>query len=64
MFADHLLEIFDCLQRHVILFVAKVHERARVSAALGNHNLNRAIWIDLCNRDVFAASGQRQSQSD
>ncbi len=61
MFAHHLLEVLDCFQRYIVLFIAKVHESSGVSAMLGNHDLDRAIWIDLRNRDVFAASTGCQS---
>jgi len=47
MFADHLLEILDHLQRDVVFFVPKIHERAGVSAMFRNNDLDRAVWINL-----------------
>src|SRR5215831_14012004 len=53
VFAHHLLKILDCLEGHVILFVAKIHKRAGVCTSLGEHNFNRAIRINF--RDSHAA---------
>ena len=47
MFSHHLLEILDRFERHVVLRIAKIHERARVSAVIRNHDLDRSVWIDL-----------------
>ena len=47
MFADHLLEILDHLQRDVVFFVPEIHERAGVSAMFRNNDFDRAVWIDL-----------------
>src|SRR5713101_9359519 len=47
MFAHHLLKILDCLQSDVVLRVAKIHERAGVYAMSRNHQLDRAVWIDM-----------------
>jgi len=64
MFANHLLEVLDFLEADVILPFAKIYERTRVSAMLGNHHLDRAIRIDLRNRGVLTASDQCQAQSN
>ena len=47
MFSHHFLEILDRFERHVVLRIAKIHERARVSAVIRNHDLDRAIRIDF-----------------
>jgi hypothetical protein len=64
MFSHHLLEIFDRFERHVVLRVAKIHERARVSAAIGNHDLDSAVRIDFRNGSMFAACRKRETQSN
>ena len=64
MLADHLLEVFDCFERHVVLRIAKIHERARVSAVIRNHDLDRAVRIDSRNGSMFAASRKRETQSN
>ena len=46
MFADHRFEILDHLQRHVVLLVTEIHERARIRAVFRNHDLDWSIWID------------------
>jgi hypothetical protein len=46
VFAHHLLEVFDCLQRDIVFCVAKIHERAGVSAVLRNNYFDWTIWID------------------
>ena len=56
MFADHLLEIFDCLQSDVVLGVAKIHERPGVSTMFRNHYLDRTIAIDGCLSRLFLAA--------
>ena len=35
------LEIFDRFERHVVLRIAKIHERARVNAVIRNHDFDR-----------------------
>src|SRR4030095_4882931 len=64
MLADHLLEVFDCFERHVVLRIAKIHERARVNAVIRNHDLDRAVRIDSRNGSMFAASRKRETQSN
>jgi hypothetical protein len=64
MFAHHLLEVLDCLQRYIVLFVAKIHECAGVRAMLWNDYLNRAIWIDTCGSGRSATSGQEQCKAE
>src|SRR6185369_4916225 len=63
MLADHLLEVFDCFERHVVLRIAKIHERARVNAMIRNHDLDRAGRIASRNGSMFAASRERETQS-
>ena len=61
MFADHLLEIFDHLQGHVVLGVAKIHECPGVSAVLGDGYLNRTIPIDACSsRGLLACCDEQR----
>src|ERR1043165_2881772 len=62
MFAHHLLEILDCLQRYIVLFVAKVHECAGVRAMLWDDDLNRAISIDACGGGRPTTSGKEHCQ--
>ena len=64
VFTHHLFKVLDHLETDVILFVTKIHERTRVSTALGNDRLHGAIWIDVRNRDVLSASDQRQAKSN
>ena len=46
MFADHLLEILDHLERDVVFLVPEIDECAGVCAVFGNNNFDRTIWID------------------
>src|SRR5678815_1602490 len=64
MFSHHLLEILDRFERHVVLRIAKIHERARVNAMIRNHDLDLAVRIDSRNGSMFAASRKRETQSN
>ena len=57
VFADHLFEIFDRLQGHIVLLIAKIHKSARVNSVVGNNHLHRAVRIDArSRRGLFACS--------
>ena len=56
MFADHLLEIFDCFQSNIVLRIPEIHERAGVSAVLRNDYFDGAIWIDFCHCGMLPTS--------
>jgi len=47
MFADHLLEVLDHLQRDIVFFVPEIHERAGVRTMLGNRDFDRAVRINM-----------------
>ena len=64
VFSYHLLEILDRFERHVVLRIAKIHERARVSAVIRNHDLDRAVRIDSRNGSMFAACRKHETQSN
>src|SRR5438132_12318382 len=53
MFADHLLEIFDHLERDVVFFVSEIHERARVGPMFRNNDLYRGVRVNLRRRRLF-----------
>ena len=53
MFADHLLEIFDHLERYVVSFVSEIHERARVGPMFRNNDLYRGVRVNLRRRRLF-----------
>jgi hypothetical protein len=59
MFSYHLLKILDRFERHVVLRIAKIHERARVNAVVRNHDFDRSVWIDSRNGSLFAACRKR-----
>src|SRR6266849_21172 len=61
MFADHLLEIFDHLERDVVFFVTEIHERARVGAMFWNIDLYRVVRVNLWRRRLFAG-GENANQ--
>jgi hypothetical protein len=64
MFSHHLLEILDRFERHVVLRIAKIHERARVSAVIRNHDLDRAVRIDSRNAAVRHACRRDSSRDE
>ena len=65
MFADHLLEILDHLQRDVVFFLAEIDKRARVRAAFGNDNFDRTVRINprRFNRRGFIARRERKDRN-
>src|ERR1044071_1265549 len=63
MFSHHLLEFFDRFERHVVLSIAKIHERAGVNTMLRHYNLNRTVGINLHNGRMLATGRKRETQA-
>ena len=49
MLANHLFEIFDCLQSDVVLFVAEIEIGSGVGSLVRNYDFDRLIRIGARN---------------
>src|ERR1044072_1907497 len=65
VFADHLFEVLDGIERHFVFRVAEIHERARVSAGGGKKDFDRSIRIRASDDGLlFAAQLRKAAQQE
>src|SRR6476469_6026626 len=64
VFADHVFEFLDRIERYFVFRVAEIHESAGVSAMLGKEDFDRSVGINRNDGGFFPTACQRKDNGE